>query len=520
MIIGNGVLVGIAEVDAQPGGIRVGYFRLRDGQAGPQDGVILKLDAPELRVAGKAAVQPVAQFAVEQALIVGVAVGEALRVAGGAGVGAGAVKDQVIAGRQPLRQFPHLLRRFRFVQRKLPGGGVIQPRHEFVPVVVDDYVAIGRHLGAEPLRGRRRRMLFGVNLLKGQRIEQRPAEHAAQQRRRQQRRQKPQPRGDAGGHNPRQIVIPQQQPRRQQQQHRHQREDVAQEPNLETFLKQQKGRHPGQQNDIGPARPAQHQGQESGQRNGDPGEDAQRQPQTPKAALPHLVEQRRGIDVLRGERPVAGGARHPALAGDVAGESEEIQQGVGRGDNEHRQRRQARQGGVAQQPPHDGAVDAPKLPAGLIDGAVDEHRRQRRQQRHDGYLGGQRQAQHGPQQYRIAPPPPFQHPEHRPETGQGEQHGESFGAVEVAVLNVNDGEGGKGGGQQPLADAVQPAPQDEQQQHRTHIGQRRQRAPGVAQIQRAPVAEQLQHRTDEHQQINQDAAQRKPLGVQRAAVSV
>ncbi len=90
----------------------------------------------------------------------------------------------------------------------------------------------------------------------------------------------------------------------------------------------------------------------------------------------------------------------------------------------------------------------------------------------------------------------------------------------MGVLDVNHRERGQRGCQQTGPTPVHPAADDVHHRHGTHISQGGQRTAGEPHIHCAPVGKQLGNRSNQHQDIYEDAAQREPVWVERAAFRV
>ena len=142
------------------------------------------------------------------------------------------------------------------------------------------------------------------------------------------------------------------------------------------------------------------------------------------------------------------------------------------------------------------------------------------QQRQDAHLGRHAQSHQRPQQDRVTQSPSLHQPQHPPQAQQDKADRESLRAVEVAVLDVDDRHRRQPGGQQSHLPAEHPPSQHVHQEHAAQVGQRGQGAARKPQVQGANVGEGFHRQPDSRQDIDQAAAQRKPVGIQGAAVRV
>ena len=158
------------------------------------------------------------------------------------------------------------------------------------------------------------------------------------------------------------------------------------------------------------------------------------------------------------------------------------------------------------------AVFAPRAPGhdAVGDG-------QRQQQVQAAGLGGEGEPYHTAQRQVVAPPAALDHVQHEPEGAQRQEYQEGLRPVEVAELDAHHGEGAQGRRQQADAPAVEPPPQDVEQQNGGSVGQGGKNAPGGGQVLEAHgVHEGLQPHPDDEQHVEQDAAQREPVGIEWA----
>ena len=98
------------------------------------------------------------------------------------------------------------------------------------------------------------------------------------------------------------------------------------------------GHHPGQQKQVSPTNGLAEDGHGSGEWDGSPGDHSQWEAQTPDGRLLYLIDECWSVDVLDRERPQTSIACHPSLRRKVSGKGTKIQNGVGRGDEEHSSR--------------------------------------------------------------------------------------------------------------------------------------------------------------------------------------
>ena len=531
MVVANHVVVGVPQMQGHRR--RAGRQTLRRRHSGIGKPGVLKGHPHEPGINRKGLLQPESQVSLEQLPVISDREREPLRVPADADVGALAVKDQVVGLGQPLGEHGHFLPIVRLVGRELPNAGGVQAGDEFVPVVVADHRRPGRYVAGRPFGRLHRRMFAGVYLLEGDGVERRGQQRQPQQRQGQGGGQRPEPPGryarqslPAGNRSaptapiPAVFHQPQQHPRRQQHHDGHQREDVAQEADLEVLQEQQLGHYPAQQQQVptpgGPVAPRHNRCKWDAH----PGRHTQRDSQAPHDGLAHLVQESRGVNVLDGEGPQPGVAGHVGLRRQVVDKGPEIQQGVGGEREEHRQRRQPGQRTVEQQPSYQRHGDAGPTPPGGIQQPAAVGNAQRDQQRQHADLGRHRQSHQRAQQERVAQAPPVQQAQHPPKAEEDEADGKSLGPVEVAVLDVDYRQGHQPGGQQARVTAKHSPAQHVDQEHAAHIGQRGQRTPGVAQVKGVQVGEGFDGQPDDGQNVNQAAAQGEPVGIQRAAFGV
>ena len=154
---------------------------------------------------------------------------------------------------------------------------------------------------------------------------------------------------------------------------------------------------------------------------------------------------------------------------------------------------------------------------GPVFGDPKEGQDQRGEDGRDGHLGGHGQSDQGAQQYAVAGASAIEEAQHGPQAGQGRQYRERFRAVKVGVLNVNDGEGGEGGGQDAGPAPVHTAADDVEQTDGGNIGQGGEGAAGEAQFHHSPIDEGFEEGAQQDEGVDEGAAQGEPAGVERTA---
>ena len=220
----------------------------------------------------------------------------------------------------------------------------------------------------------------------------------------------------------------------------------------------------------------------------------------------NLIEEGRRVGVLPGEGEASGLAGHAGLLADVGDEVGEVQEGVGRGDEESRQGGQAGQGrrrgdagDVAGSQVRPGAGSA-------VFGDPEEGQGQGGEDGRDGHLGGHGQSHQGAQQYAVAGASAVEKAEHRPQAGQGRQYGERLRAVKVGVLDVSDAKSGEGSGEDTRPSPVHTAADDVEQADGGNIGQSGEGASGEAQFHDAPIDEGFKEGAQQDQRVDEGAA--------------
>ena len=309
-----------------------------------------------------------------------------------------------------------------------------------------------------------------------------------------------------------------QHPRRHQNVERQQREYVAQKLDLKQLQKNKRRHGPRQQQPVRPLRQTPAPGQPRRERRPQPNRNPQRQPQSPYRSLANLIPKRRRICVLPGKRPVPGRPRHFRLCPNVLNECRPVQQGIRRGNEKYRQASRSRQCNQRQNPRRRPRRKAAPIPPGPVFGHPQKCQQQRQYDGRRRYFRRQRQPGQRPQQQRVPPPPPVNQPQHRPQRPQRRQHAERLRPVKMSVLNVNHRKGRAGRRRQSRPRPVHPPPQHIHHPHRRRIRQGRQPPPDKTPIHRPPVRERLGYGTNQHQRVNQRAAQGKPVRIERAAL--
>ena len=214
---------------------------------------------------------------------------------------------------------------------------------------------------------------------------------------------------------------------------------------------------------------------------------------------------------------------HAGLESQVFDEIAEIQEGVRRGDEQHPHRHQAAQDGMSRDSLDQVGGNVGPAALHLVQHPVEVDHRKGGQERKDVDLGGQGQPQHQPQDggvAKAATPRLKTHSEHRPKAGQREKDGECFRPVEMAVLDVDDGQRREAGRQKADRRSVEAAAQQVYEEHRSGVDQGRQGAGNEPHVHGVHVGEHFGHRTEEDQDVDENAAQGEPMGVQRTALGI
>ena len=453
VIVDREALVGEAPVHGEPR-LPVARHRRRPGQAGAAERVVGDGDTQQVRIRALPVDQIEAQLAAEQQVVVGRRQGIALRQPGDGPILPVAVEEQVVGPRQAFDHRPPFDRCVGVVD--LHAELVVPPQvaEPLFPAAVLKDGGAGRDVFIDPRRGGLGRVRPGVDADVGDGIEQR--EHH----------------GDAQGgvqefgpHEPRAVLAhpahgPGCQCPAHDGQERRDGQHVAHELHVEEPGDEEVGRNPGEEQDVLP--PAFADRHHHAEQQPAPQEQPRREPHAPDREMPHLVEKRRGVDVLACEGEIDDAAHHLALGADVAPKRLEVDDAVGLGDDERRQGHRAGETDAFDRLPNVCAEQRAGLPSSID---VEDSRRHEGQGEGRGArLGRQGDAEEDGGQAEVLQPAAVHRPGEKEERAHQHRRQHDVGDEEVALLDVQGRQSDERRAQQPGPAIEQPRADDVDEQ--------------------------------------------------------